>query len=407
VENKLKMMSSLSIPCALKEKCNPTASNITSPIAVYRRVDGLPVAWQQLAACTSAFLQIPYLRALEQAAPKGYQFFYVLIHQEDRPIGLLIAQAFYFDATQQMRLEETQQSWWQRQFMQQFQAHFLVIGNATLSGEHGFYFLPEISQKNRQRYIQKAIQLLEEQYAPKSDMIVLKDFDTNTADQLAALQNNGFHRIAIQPNMQLTLPAHWQTFDDYLNDLRSKYRVRVRRARKKAKDLVQRELTLTEIQQHESRLFELYELVAQNALMNVALLPKNYFASLKEQLGNHFQLTAYFEGETIIGFQTLIQDHHHLEAHFLGLDDRYNGTHQLYLNMLFDMVETAIEERVTTLSFGRTALEIKSSVGAVAQPMYGFIKHRFVGFNIWIPKLFQAFETEKDWVARSPFREEQ
>ena len=46
----------------------------------------------------------------------------------------------------------------------------------------------------------------------------------------------------------------------------------------------------------------------------------------------------------------------------------------LYLNMLYDMVAYSIKKQFKTIVFARTALEIKSSVGAKPVAMKGFIK---------------------------------
>ena len=47
-----------------------------------------------------------------------------------------------------------------------------------------------------------------------------------------------------------------------------------------------------------------------------------------------------------------------------GLDYHYNKEYALYQNILYTFIKEAIITRVNTLSFGRTALEMKSTVGA-------------------------------------------
>ena len=65
-----------------------------------------------------------------------------------------------------------------------------------------------------------------------------------------------------------------------------------------------------------------------------------------------------------------------MDAHFLGVDNSFNRDYQVYLNILYDLVETAINGKAKHIDFARTALEIKSSVGAVAQDLLYFFKHR-------------------------------
>lgn len=390
--------------CQCKEQIYSAISDAS--IQVFTAIHELPFDWEIVTQSAPLFLQKSYLRTLEEASPKGYNFFYVLFYQEDRAVGVSIAQAFYFDGAKQFNLPTQQQTWWKKWIAQQLKAHFLVIGNATLTGEFGIHFLPFVTASERADFLHSAIQLLENQYVPQTDITVIKDFYDTTDVLDTQLKKAQFHRIAIQPNMVLSLPEHWRTFDDYLGDLRSKYRVRAKRAKKKSRSLTTQNFDVSAIEQYESRLHELYESIADTALMNVAYLPKNYFSTLKKELGDCFQLTAYFDQDQLIGFHTLIRDHRHLEAHFLGLEEAYNASHQLYLNMLFNLVNNAIEQRSTSLSFSRTALEIKSSVGAVAQPIYGYVKHRFGLFNLMVPFLFDAFKAE-EWLARHPFRAEE
>ena len=93
---------------------------------------------------------------------------------------------------------------------------------------------------------------------------------------------------------------------------------------------------------------------------------------MKEELGESFRFFGY-ENQTgeLLGFCTLIQNGSAYDAHFLGLKETSNREHQLYLNMLFDMLGKAIERSdINTIVFGRTALEIKSSVGATPKNMF-------------------------------------
>ena len=76
----------------------------------------------------------------------------------------------------------------------------------------------------------------------------------------------------------------------------------------------------------------------------------------------------------------------------------------LYLNMLYNMTEFGITHQFKKIIFGRTALEIKSSVGAKPEKMYGLMKHSNWFINLFIAKLFRYFEPEMIWTERNPFK---
>ena len=72
--------------------------------------------------------------------------------------------------------------------------------------------------------------------------------------------------------------------------------------------------------------------------------------------------------------------------------------------MLYDMIESAIEQKANDLIFARTAAEIKSSVGAVGYDMSFFLKHDFGLVNRYAKQIYDYLEPPFEWVPRSPFK---
>ena len=377
-------------------------------IKIYSSADQLPYAWDVLSNQASVFLQKEYLEALEQAAPNNYQFFYLTFQTRGKTIGIALAHYFPFSASQSIRLD-VNVSKWQKQLQQfllkRFNWNFLVLGNSTLTGEYGTYFLPNISEETQFGLLLDASEKIPAHYGITPDIIVSKDWYADKKQIASIFANRSFQACKIQPNMILPIQADWHTFEHYLADMRSKYRVRVKRAFKKLGNIKKYVLNADQIKTQEVDIHRLYRNIANEADLNVAQLPPHYFYTLKKQLGNKFQLFGYYDGDELIGFCTTIHDGNALEAHFLGLEEKYNASHQLYLNMLLDMVRSGIEQHVHELTFSRTALEIKSSIGAVPYDMFGFIKHKNPIINRFVPFLFRFFGADTDWVQRHPFKE--
>jgi hypothetical protein len=72
--------------------------------------------------------------------------------------------------------------------------------------------------------------------------------------------------------------------------------------------------------------------------------------------------------------------------------------------MLYNMTEFGIEHQFKKIIFGRTALEIKSSIGAKPVMMSGFIKHQNKIINKYIDKFFTRLEPKVAWQQRHPFK---
>ncbi|MEM9990948.1 MAG: 8-amino-7-oxononanoate synthase, partial [Bacteroidota bacterium] len=77
---------------------------------------------------------------------------------------------------------------------------------------------------------------------------------------------------------------------------------------------------------------------------------------------------------------------------------------QLYLNMLYDIVRVGIENHMQEICMSRTALEIKSSVGAEPYDLYSYVRFSNSVVNKFSKSIFNYLDTEEDWVQRKPFK---
>jgi hypothetical protein len=71
--------------------------------------------------------------------------------------------------------------------------------------------------------------------------------------------------------------------------------------------------------------------------------------------------------------------------------------------MLYDIIKYAAEHDLRDLHFGRTAPEVKSTIGAIPHPMYGYLKHKNPLINRFMG-LFTGRLKPRDYVLRSPFK---
>jgi predicted N-acyltransferase len=204
--------------------------------------------------------------------------------------------------------------------------------------------------------------------------------------------------------MIFELQNQWKTNTEYIEALTKKYRDQYKRAHKKFEGIETRELSLDEIILKENRIYELYFHVAKNAPFNTFFLAKNHFSSFKRQCGTKFILVGYYLKNELVGFHTLLVNGKTLETYFLGYDEQIQKEKMLYLNMLYNMTQFGIENQFKKIIFGRTALEIKSSIGAKPVIMSGFIYHTNKWINRILPKIFPNLEPSLVWQQRHPFK---
>jgi hypothetical protein len=204
--------------------------------------------------------------------------------------------------------------------------------------------------------------------------------------------------------MIFEIPTNWKSNEEYYNAFSKKYRDQYKRAHKKFEGIYVKELDVNEVVLFESRINELYHYVAKNAPFNTFFLAENHFSIFKKQCGDGFKIFGYFLEEKLIGFHSILVNDDVLETYFLGYDEQVQKEKMLYLNMLYNMTEFGITHQFKKIIFGRTALEIKSSIGAKPILMSGFIYHSNTLINRFLGKIFKNLEPETVWQQRHPFK---
>ncbi len=231
--------------------------------------------------------------------------------------------------------------------------------------------------------------------------VLLKDLlgKEEAANQL--LLDEGYYALPVDPVLELPIRPEWRTVEDYLADLTSKYRVRYRRARGKFEGLARRKLSASEARERSGELYQLYRETSHGADFNLAELRPDYF----RWLAGEAILTGYFDGAEMIAFSSLIPNGPVAHAHFLGMREAYKHSHHLYHNVLLDLLETTIGGGFRRLDYGRTASEIKTSIGAHPVEFTCLIRASCRVTNGLLPLFVPAVFTATEWTPRSPFRE--
>ncbi len=287
-----------------------------------------------------------------------------------------------------------------------FAQHVLFVGNNMLTGENAFEFKDEILEENQNLSLQEATISLQNYYKSKKKSIhitAVKDFDKNKVEQLKKNFKN-YYQFSIQPDMIFEIDKNWISEEDYVNALTKKYRDQYKRARKKCSDIVKQKLELDDVVKHQEIMYKMYHHVALNAPFNTFFLSENHFIALKKELGDTISIYGYFLNDKLVGFNTLIKNGIVMDTYFLGYDAAIQKEKMLYINMLYDMVAYSIVKKYSFVNFGRTALEIKSSIGAKSKDLYGLFLHKNTLLQKNIEKIFKLLDPKVTWNERSPFK---
>lgn len=380
----------------------------THSFKIYSSTAQLPDTWDKVAH-ENVFLQTHYLKVLEHSAPTNMECFYIGIFEKTELIGVALAQYLNLNKLESFGERDRCLKTSVRNFVfKNFASHVLFLGNNMITGQNGYEFTKAIDYKDIGDLLLECADALTKYFKDqkvKIHIVSFKDFYQHCAEELKKHRFSSIYEFNTQPNMIFELQKNWQTHEDYIAAFSKKYRDQYKRSHKKAEGILTKELSLEQITEQEVRIYELYHHVAKNAPFNTFFLAKNHFSTFKKQCGDRFKLVGYYQNEKLVGFHTLLLNGSVLETYFLGYDNQVQKEKMLYLNMLYNMTKFGIENRFEKIIFGRTALEIKSSIGAEPILMSGFIYHTNKWVNKFMPKIFPQLEPTLVWQQRHPFKE--
>lgn len=421
---KLNMKDSQAIPApdpgSLYKELSRAESGITCQIAHSASILG--EEWDIVAQ--TPLLQRAYLQAIEAAPPHGMQFIYLLMLENERPVAIFYFQEVPFQAGSSLNYQAEEGVASDRcpsffaqlhqllrvQVAKKIGFSTLVCGNLLLTGPYGCRFDDSIPAERHHALIEKAYEevqaWLKKNGREQPPVQLIKEFYSTSDAEIPFQGKKRWHAFRIQPNHVLRIPARWSQFDDYLQALQSKYRVRYRRAKKKLEGVEIQELTAQQIAEVTDQLYALYLQVAGNAGFNMVHLQASYLKNVKAEAGGHFRVFAFMKKDKIVGFYSYFISSDSLDIHYIGLDKAENINHQLYLNMLFQIIDDAIVLGCRHINFGRTAPEIKSSVGADTLPMDCYIRHQSGLVQKTVPLLMSFLQPKFKWEERHPFHQE-
>lgn len=386
--------------------CQSNLISIPYSIKVFNSVAQLPFSkWQNFVPETNLMHSFNYLKQLEENQAERMAFRYVFVEQNQETIGVCYFQIVYFKGTQ-LRTYQAENAFTntlKSLALPLLNMNLMVGGNLLMTGEKGMFFRKDLnSEAIAEAYLKTVNTILKESKVSAFLMTDLYESDTELKRNF--LQSS-FHPIYEEPDMIMHLKPEWSCFKDYLSTLSSKYRVRAKKCISMSKTLVRKNLSIEEISSLEDEIQTLYHNTISKSQFNLIELQKGFFTEQKKIYSERYMIFGYFLDEKLIGFNSLYCNINKGEVHYIGLDYEVNKEHSTYQRMLYDMVDCGIERKFAQLHFGRTAPEIKSTVGAVPREVSGMLKHKNGMVNSFIIKPLAAAVKPKNFVFRNPFHQ--
>lgn len=406
------MMSSLSAyaPCRIFNRSKAIEEDWQ--LRIFNSFDQVPEdIWNGLLPKEEPLLMGKYLRSFEAGMKEKIQTRYVLFEKDGQVLGLAFFCMMEISGKAIKRQpKNADEGRIRSQFgrillaqLKRMSMRLLLNGNPFLTGSYGFYFTHQIKAQ-WELLAEAADQIikLEDKAGNKIDSVVFKDLESESKSNHLE-EFCSYKQVEFQPHMIFYLKPEWKSFEDYMQSISSKYRVRARKAFKKGEGLAARNLTAKEVDVYAPKMYEMYRELADKASFNLAYAGPSYFQDCLKALPEHFNIRGYFIDDQLMGFISYFEMGNRIDCHFIGYHSELNIEKLLYQNILYNMVELSIERGVEELSFGRTATEIKSSIGASGIPLVNLMMHRNPITNRLLGTFFQSLSPQ-NWTLRNPFK---
>ncbi|PQJ80398.1 peptidogalycan biosysnthesis protein [Polaribacter porphyrae] len=350
----------------------------------FSSVDEISVdIWQSLNCEKNKYFNRNFLKSIEKNHPEITFFYIVLVNENQIPKALASVQIidFYIDTvTNTFEFFIRQIKNIARKinaFPNKKPLQLLICGNTFVSGEHGIFIKENYNKKIVVKEIAKAIlHLVRTKKELKIDAFLLKDFVNESLFITDEVKDYNYHPFSVEPNMLLKVDENWSSFDDYMASMKTKFRVKAKKAYQLSKDLKTEDITEQNIVDFLPEITSLYQKVASNAAFNLGNFNLETYKDFKENFKENYILKTFSLDGKIVGFLSGIINNNILDAHFVGIDYQLNREYAIYQRMLYNYIEIAIDNKLKIINFGRTASEIKSSVGAEPQDLTMYLRHK-------------------------------
>ncbi len=374
------------------------------PVVVYDSIHDIePATWDHINGELAFYQKHHFLSVIEEIH-KDIQFRYVLVKKEDKIVVAYYMLLLDFSFRNLVNYSRESKGLKNRfkKFMAQKNTKLLNLGNVFFTGDKGMIATDESIAIPLLPQIFKVVKKTFNSPKPKASLIA--NIYMEESEKCINFCNSAFHPFITEPDMFLTVDPNWKTFEDYMEALSSKYRVRAKKVLNVSQDITRRELSMEDILSQKESLLKLYNNVVNHVAFNMATLNIDFFEKMKEIYDGKCTLYGYYKDGVMVSFACLFHvDPNTLHVHYIGLDYEINKEFKLYNRMLLDFVRFAIERKVQKVHFGRTATEIKTTIGAEPNPLQAYLKMNSRVVNATLPYFLKRIKPQ-EYTVRNPFK---
>lgn len=346
------------------------------------------------------FLSFSYLQTLEKACPH-IEYRYVLSFREDQFIGLCYFQVIPFSGSnlnQYLPQKNRIASFIFKTILSQINTNLLVLGNVIFTCENGFLSSVNDAVKSEE-IINLSITSAMKSIAQKPLATMISENITTISPE--KICEGKFHEFKVEDRMEIDLSA-FANFQEYKDALHSKYRVRLNKIYQQNIDTKIIEIDVDNFEEYKSDIKSLFHNVVGSSKFKLTNLDEEYFLLFTSHV-ERFKIKGYIYKDKLVGFISYFQLDSIIEVHYVGLDYSFNHSNKIYNYILYTIIESSFQSGQRRICYGRTAQELKSTLGAKPYSITSSLKINKFFINLLTPFFLKRMFPEP-WIMRNPFK---
>jgi predicted N-acyltransferase len=333
-----------------------------------------------------------FFKALENSGFLEFRFYY-LVFESDNDI-VFIAPLFSADFNLDIAVEG-----WLSKFIKSIRKvfpRFLIIKTLFCGSpfaEHGVLGIKQ-SFKDNSGIIPLLLKGIKNcGIRVNAPLVIFKDFLKQDRLFLDALIKKGYTKVESFPTVASEL--NFVSFEGYLESLGSSTRKYMNRKLKQAYSRGKIEVKVVQdVTSEIDQIFKLYENTYHKGTTKFEHLTKNFFLEIANDLNSHARFFLYYVDDKLAAFNLcFIYDNLFIDK-FVGFDYEISKQFNLYFVSQAYNIKWCLNNSLCYYYCGPTNYETKLRLGGKLIPLYAYLRHKNVFFNLLIRLLSVFFKPD-------------
>ena len=310
-----------------------------------------------------------FCKALDDSAFRAINFYYVIIYENQIPIG---ATTFFI---MDFQLDMAVQGWLKfltKRVKKVFPGLFGVkIVFCGLPMARGMIGISKHKDEVLGMFVECMKKLAKEK---KAAALVFKDFTTSYDGLLRGLLKKGFNRIESMPSTVMNID--FDNFDGYLKTLSSSSRDGFKRKLKKIAQGPKFDMEVIDRVSLElsHQLHELYMQNFRTAEVEFEELPPDFLFNISSNAMDRSKFFLWRLDGKLVAFAYCLVFEGYLIDYYLGFDYAFSHKYNLYFVRFWDLLNWCIDNKIKVYEMGQNSYEVKRRLGFEFMPLHAYCK---------------------------------